>query len=326
MKFRHRSWSYRRRQAAVEEAKIEPVDRANVEILEVGENGFRFKATVTVKPEIEIKGYKGLKLTKKSVEVTEADVAKELADYQKQQARLIDVDDRAAQNGDTVTIDFEGFVDGKAFDGGKAEGYALKLGSGSFIPGFEEQVAGAAVGEERDVKVTFPTEYVPELAGKDAVFHIKVHQITRRAMPEWDDDFARRQGFADVSALRRAVMETAVQKKQAQAAEQFANDLIRQVTEAMTVTIPAAMVENQLDGLINELRGHLQAQGASLEQYLEMGNTTMEQLRDHAREQAAAAARYELAMTEIAHREGIDISEADVDAKYAELCTGITLN
>ena len=151
------------------------------------------------------------------------------------------------------------------------------------------------------------------------MFHIKVHQITRRAMPEWDDDFARRQGFADVSALRRAVMETAVQKKQAQAAEQFANDLIHQVTEAMTVTIPAAMVENQLDGLINELRGHLQAQGVSLEQYLEMGNTTMEQLRDHAREQAAAAARYELAMTEIARREGIDISEADVNAKYAEL-------
>lgn len=145
-------------------------------------------------------------------------------------------------------------------------------------------------------------------------------------MPEWDDDFARRQGFADVSALRRAVMETAVQKKQAQAAEQFANDLIRQVTEAMTVTIPAAMVENQLDGLINELRGHLQAQGVSLEQYLEMGNTTMEQLRDHAREQAAAAARYELAMTEIAHREGIDITEADVDAKYAELSKQYSLS
>ena len=125
--------------AAVEEAKIEPVDRANVEILEVGENGFRFKATVTVKPEIEIKGYKGLKLTKKSVEVTEADVAKELADYQKQQARLIDVDDRAAQNGDTVTIDFEGFVDGKAFDGGKAEGYVLKVGldEGGEIIGYQ---------------------------------------------------------------------------------------------------------------------------------------------------------------------------------------------
>ena len=228
-------------------------------------------------------------------------------------------DVRCTRHGLIGALTFEGFVDGVPFEGGKGEQYPLLLGSGYFIPGFEEQVAGAAVGEERDVKVTFPTEYVPELAGKDAVFHIKVHQITRRAMPEWDDDFARRQSFADVSALRRAVMETAVQKKQAQAAEQFANDLIRQVTEAMTVTIPAAMVENQLDGLINELRGHLQAQGVSLEQYLEMGNTTMEQLRDHAREQAAAAARYELAMTEIARREGIDISEADVDAKYAEL-------
>ena len=152
--------------------------------------------------------------------------------------------------GDEVVLDFEGFVDGVAFEGGKGEQYPLLLGSGYFIPGFEEQVAGAAVGEERDVSVTFPTEYVPELAGKDAVFRIKVHQITRRSLPEWNDDFARQQGFADVPALRRAVMETAVQKKQAQAAEQFANELIRQVTSAMTVTIPDAMVENQLDGLI----------------------------------------------------------------------------
>ena len=198
-------------------------------------------------------------------------------------------------------------------------GLPCRLSNDANCAALAETVAGAAVGEERDVNVTFPTEYVPELAGKDAVFRIKVHQITRRSLPEWNDDFARQQGFADVSALRRAVMETAVQKKQAQAAEQFANDLIRQVTSAMTVTIPDAMVENQLDGLINELRGHLQAQGVSLEQYLEAGNTTMEQLRDHARQQATAAARYELAMTEIARREGIDITEADLDAKYQEL-------
>ena len=198
-------------------------------------------------------------------------------------------------------------------------GLPCRLSNDANCAALAETVAGAAVGEERDVNVTFPTEYVPELAGKDAVFRIKVHQITRRSLPEWNDDFARQQGFADVSALRRAVMETAVQKKQAQAAEQFANDLIRQVTSAMTVTIPDAMVENQLDGLINELRGHLQAQGVSLEQYLEAGGTTMEQLRDHARQQATAAARYELAMTEIARREGIDITEADLDAKYQEL-------
>ena len=284
---------------------------------DIGPDGFTFTALIDLYPEVKLGQYKGLSAVYPQAELSEEDTQAALEEYAR--AHMTEEHPDRAAMGDEVVLDFEGFVDGVAFEGGKGESYPLLLGSGYFIPGFEEQVAGAAVGEERDVKVTFPTEYVPELAGKDAVFHIKVHQITRRAMPEWDDDFARRQGFADVSALRRAVMETAVQKKQAQAAEQFANDLIRQVTEAMTVTIPAAMVENQLDGLINELRGHLQAQGVSLEQYLEMGNTTMEQLRDHAREQAAAAARYELAMTEIARREGIDITEADVDAKYAEL-------
>lgn len=302
---------------AISQSDIQIAGTPTLSVETIGPDGYTFAAVIDLYPEVELGQYKGLSAVYPQVELSNDDTEAALDEYARANPD-VQHPERAAM-GDEVTLDFEGFVDGVPFEGGKGEQYPLLLGSGYFIPGFEEQVAGAAVGEERDVKVTFPTEYVPELAGKDAVFHIKVHQITRRAMPEWDDDFARRQGFADVSALRRVVMETAVQKKQAQAAEQFANDLIRQVTEAMTVTIPAAMVENQLDGLINELRGHLQAQGVSLEQYLEMGNTTMEQLRDHAREQAAAAARYELAMTEIARREGIDISEADVDAKYAEL-------
>lgn len=294
---------------AISQSDIQIAGTPTLSVETIGPDGYTFAAVIDLYPEVELGQYKGLSAVYPQVELSNDDTEAALDEYARANPD-VQHPERAAM-GDEVTLDFEGFVDGVAFEGGKGEQYPLLLGSGYFIPGFEEQVAGAAVGEERDVKVTFPTEYVPELAGKDAVFHIKVHQITRRAMPEWDDDFARRQGFADVSALRRAVMETAVQKKQAQAAEQFANDLIRQVTEAMTVTIPAAMVENQLDGLINELRGHLQAQGVSLEQYLEMGNTTMEQLRDHAREQAAAAARYELAMTEIARREGIDISEAE---------------
>ena len=304
---------------AIKEHSVEPVDRPELDVTQI-EKGkdLIFSVEVFVRPDVVLGDYKNLEAKKVVDEVTDDDVSAEVERARDRNSRFVEVTDRPAKLDDQVNIDYAGFDGDNQFAGGTAKGQELVLGSGHFIPGFEEQVAGAAVGEERDVKVTFPTEYVPELAGKDAVFHIKVHQITRRAMPEWDDDFARRQGFADVSALRRAVMETAVQKKQAQAAEQFANDLIRQVTETMTVTIPAAMVENQLDGLINELRGHLQAQGVSLEQYLEMGNTTMEQLRDHAREQAAAAARYELAMTEIARREGIDISEADVDAKYAE--------
>lgn len=258
---------------AISQSDIQIAGTPTLSVETIGPDGYTFAAVIDLYPEVELGQYKGLSAVYPQVELSSDDTEAALDEYARANPD-VQHPERAAM-GDEVTLDFEGFVDGVAFEGGKGEQYPLLLGSGYFIPGFEEQVAGAAVGEERDVKVTFPTEYVPELAGKDAVFHIKVHQITRRAMPEWDDDFARRQGFADVSALRRAVMETAVQKKQAQA--------------------------------------------VSLEQYLEMGNTTMEQLRDHAREQAAAAARYELAMTEIARREGIDISEADVDAKYAEL-------
>lgn len=192
-------------------------------------------------------------------------------------------------------------------------------GSGYFIPGFEEQVAGARTGEERDIHVTFPTAYTPELAGKDATFHIKVHEITRRSTPTLDDAFARAQGFEELSHLRRSVMEQAVAKKQSEAAEQFANDLIGQVLAGMEVELPDAMVENQLDGLIQELRGHLEGQGVQLEQYLESSGTSMEDLRAHAREQAAGAARFELAMTEIARLEGIDVTDDDVEQKYAEL-------
>ena len=223
--------------------------------------------------------YRGLKGTLEHVEVTEKELDARLMQLQQQHPCVKTVTDRAAKAGDELVLDYAGFADGKQFAGGTAEKQTLVLGSGTFIPGFEEQLLGKNPGDDVTVHVTFPAAYhAPELAGKDAVFRIKVHQITRRSLPEWNDEFARQQGFADVSALRRAVMETAVQKKQAQAAEQFANDLIRQVTEGMTVTIPDAMVENQLDGLINELRGHLQAQGVSLEQYLEAGNTTMEQL------------------------------------------------
>ena len=302
---------------AIGQSDIQIAGTPTLTVEKIGGDGYTFTAVIDLYPEVQLGQYKGLTAVYPEVELSSDDTESALAEYARTHP-VVEHPDRAAM-GDEVTLDFEGFVDGVPFEGGKGEQYPLLLGSGYFVPGFEEQVAGAAVGEERDVKVTFPTEYVPELAGKDAVFRIKVHQITRRTTPEWNDDFARQQGFADVSSLRRAVMESAVQKKQAQAAEQFANALIRQVTEGMTVTIPDAMVENQLDGIINELRSHLQSQGYDLEPYLETCGMTLEQLRDHTREQAAAAARYELAMTEIARREGIDVTEADVDAKYEEL-------
>ena len=302
---------------AIGQSDIQIAGTPTLTVEKIGGDGYTFTAVIDLYPEVQLGQYKGLTAVYPEVELSSDDTESALAEYA-QTHPVVEHPERAAM-GDEVTLDFEGFVDGVPFEGGKGEQYPLLLGSGYFVPGFEEQVAGAAVGEERDVKVTFPAEYVPELAGKDAVFRIKVHQITRRTTPEWNDDFARQQGFADVSSLRRAVMESAVQKKQAQAAEQFANALIRQVTEGMTVTIPDAMVENQLDGIINELRSHMQSQGYDLEPYLETCGMTLEQLRDHTREQAAAAARYELAMTEIARREGIDVTEADVDAKYEEL-------
>lgn len=302
---------------AIGQSDIQIAGTPTLTVEKISGDGYTFTAVIDLYPEVQLGQYKGLTAVYPEVELSSDDTESALAEYARTHP-VVEHPDRAAM-GDEVTLDFEGFVDGVPFEGGKGEQYPLLLGSGYFVPGFEEQVAGAAVGEERDVKVTFPTEYVPELAGKDAVFRIKVHQITRRTTPEWNDDFARQQGFVDVSSLRRAVMESAVQKKQAQAAEQFANALIRQVTEGMTVTIPDAMVENQLDGIINELRSHMQSQGYDLEPYLETCGMTLEQLRDHTREQAAAAARYELAMTEIARREGIDVTEADVDAKYEEL-------
>ena len=302
---------------AIGQSDIQIAGTPTLTVEKISGDGYTFTAVIDLYPEVQLGQYKGLTAVYPEVELSSDDTESALAEYARTHP-VVEHPERAAM-GDEVTLDFEGFVDGVPFEGGKGEQYPLLLGSGYFVPGFEEQVAGAAVGEERDVKVTFPTEYVPELAGKDAVFRIKVPQITRRTTPEWNDDFARQQGFADVSSLRRAVMESAVQKKQAQAAEQFANALIRQVTEGMTVTIPDAMVENQLDGIINELRSHMQSQGYDLEPYLETCGMTLEQLRAHTREQAAAAARYELAMTEIARREGIDVTEADVDAKYEEL-------
>lgn len=284
---------------------------------EIGPEGYTFSAVIDLYPEVTLGAYKGLRAAYPEVELSEEDTQAALEEYIR--AHLDVTHPERAAMGDEVVIDFEGFLDGVPFEGGKGEQQPLLLGSGYFIPGFEEQVAGAAAGEERDIRVTFPAAYTPELAGKDAVFHIKVHEITRRAAPVLDDAFAGKQGFEDVSALRRAVMEGAVAQKQAQAARQFADALVQQVIDGMTVTIPDAMVENQLDGLIAQLRGQLEGQGATLEQYLEYSGTTMEQLREHAREQAATAARYELAMTEIARREGIEITEEELEQQYGAL-------
>jgi trigger factor len=240
-----------------------------------------------------------------------------LADYCR--AHVVQTEADCAALGDEVTLDFEGFVDGVAFEGGKGESFPLVLGSGMFIPGFEEQVVGICVGEERDVHVTFPQAYVPELAGKQALFKIKAHKITRRQMPELTEEFAAAQGFESLSALRCQVMETALQAKQNQALDTFTQNLLDQVMANMTVTVPESMVESQLQGLMEELERTVMSQGMQLKDYLEAAQLTLEDLRAHARANAEMAARYELAMMEIARLENITVTEEEVQAKYAEL-------
>ena len=225
---------------AVEEAGIEPVDRADIEITEVSENGFTFVAKVTVKPEVTVKKYKGLKATKTPVNVTEEEVAAELSNMLDTNGRMVSVEGRAAKDGDNTIIDFEGFCDGVAFEGGKGEKFDLKLGSGQFIPGFEEQIVGKEIGEEFDVNVTFPEEYqATELAGKAAVFKCKLHEIKEKELPELDDEFAKDVSEFDTldelkADIKAKLTETAEQNAQAAVEEQ----LVEQVIDSMEAEIP----------------------------------------------------------------------------------------
>ena len=283
-------------------------------IVDIGPEGFTFAALAELYPEVKLGQYKGLSAPMPQAELSNDDVDKAMEEWL--QAHLVE-QERAM--GDEVTLDFDGSVDGVPFEGGKAENYPLLLGSGMFIDGFEEQVAGIRPEEEREIHVTFPQQYTPELAGKAAVFRVKAHRIVRRSAPEINDAFARTQGFADAASLRQAIMAAALQRKEAQARDAFADALVRQVLDGMEVQVPDSMVESQLTGLLQELESRLMSQGASLSDYLQMAGMTEEDLRSHARENALESARYELAMTEIARLEHIQVTDEDVERRYQEM-------
>ena len=307
-------------QALVDAIAAEDIQLAGTPTLHVDaidSDGFSFTALIDLYPEVTLGQYKGLAAPYGAVELSAEDTEQAIRDFL--QDNLVEEHPDKAAMGDEVTIDFQGFLDGVAFPGGKGEQYPLLLGSGMFIPGFEEQVAGMTVGQERDVKVTFPTEYTAELAGKDAVFQVKCHAITRRSVPELDDALARALDFADASALRRHIMEDALARRAAQRESEWADALVQQVIDNMTVALPPAMIENQLDGLLQELKNHMAAQGMALQDYLDASGLTMDDLRSHSRAQAENAARYELAMTEIARRENLDVTEAELAEQYDAL-------
>lgn len=302
---------------AVNEANLQIASTPTLKVESIGPEGYVFSALVDLYPEVKLGQYKGLKAVWPEAELSNDDVDSALEAYRR--AHMSEVEHERAAMGDEVLLDFEGFVDGVPFEGGKADVYPLVLGSGTFIPGFEEQVAGIRVDEEREVKVTFPQQYTPELAGKDAVFKVKAHRIVRRTMPELTDEFAKAQGCSDVAELRRQVMEETLKIKEHQCRDAFADALIRQVVDGMEAEIPDSMVESQLQGLVEELERQMMSQGMELDTYLEAAGLTRDTLREHAREQALISTRYELAMMEIARLENIEISEEEIEAKYQEM-------
>ena len=302
---------------AVRQEDISVAGAPELSVESIGPDGYVFTALIDLYPEVKLGQYKGLSAPRPTVELSDDDVTAAIEEYL--QNHLAEEHPKKAAMGDEVVLDFEGFVNGVPFEGGKAEQYPLLLGSGYFIPGFEEQVAGMAVGDERDIAVTFPAQYAPELAGKDAVFHIKVHKITRRVKPVMGDDFAKAQGFADASALRRSIMEQAVRAKQQEATDAYADALVQQVIAGMEVDIPERMVTCQLDGLMRDLEQQLMQQGATMDAYLEMAGITRDDLRRQAESSARAAVEFELAMTEIARRENIQFTDAELEEKYTQM-------
>ncbi|MFT8887959.1 MAG: trigger factor [Ethanoligenens sp.] len=306
---------------AVKSAGIEPVDRADIKIDKVDGDGFTFKATVTVKPEVEIGAYKGLKATKYIEKATDEDVTKEVDRVRDRNARVITVEDRAAEQGDITNINFEGFVDGTAFDGGKADGQDLELGSGQFIPGFEEQIVGHKTDEEFDVNVTFPEQYqAAELAGKPAVFKVKINEIKKRELPDLDDEFAKDVSeFDTLDSYKDDVRQHIQEHKDEHAQSDVEDALLDQVVEGLKAEIPAVMYERSIDSYVQDFDYRLQAQGLNLQTYLQYTGMDMDKFRETFQEQAEHQVKLRLALEKIAEIENFVVTDEDVEAEYKRL-------
>ena len=293
-------------------------DKIDLDVVSVGEEGLVFKATITVKPEVKVEGYKGLKANKPSAAVSDEDVQKELEHLQERNARMVSVD-RPAEMGDTVTFDYEGFVDGVAFDGGKGEDHALVLGSGQFIPGFEEGLVGATVDGELDVNVTFPEEYhAAELAGKPAVFKCKIHKIEKKELPEIDDELIKDgTDFDTVEAFKEDAKKRIGEQREKAAQDAVDEQLVDGLIGCMTADIPDAMIENTINDRIQDFAYRLQSQGLSLEMYRQYTGMDDKAFRDSFREQAEKQVKVRLALEAVAKAEGIEVSDEDIEAEYA---------
>ena len=308
---------------AVDEAEIFPIAQPSIDIDQI-EKGqpLVFTAEVEVKPEVKLGEYKGLEVEEKSVEVTDEDVEQEIENLRERQAELVVKEDSEIEDGDTAVIDFEGFKDGVAFEGGQGENHSLEIGSGQFIPGFEEQLIGKKAGDETEVEITFPEEYHAEdLAGQDAVFKVKIHEVKAKELPELDDEFAKDvdeevETLDELKAKKREELET---NKKQQAENEQREELLQQASDNVEVEIPEAMVDTEVNQMVREFEQQLQMQGMTLEMYSQFSGQDENALKEQMREDAEKRVKTNLTLEAIAEAENLEATEEDIDAELEKM-------
>lgn len=308
---------------AIEETGIKPVDQPEIEVqqIEKGQD-FKFDATVTVEPEVELGDYKGLEIEKQDAELTDEEVDEAINHQLNQLSEMVVKEDGAVEEGDTVNIDFDGYVDGEQFEGGQADSYDLEIGSGSFIPGFEEQLVGVKAGEEKDVNVTFPEEYhAEELSGKEATFKTKVNEIKYKEVPELDDEIANEldSDAETVDQYKENLRKRLAEQKQTEAENVQKEEAIQKASDNAKIDIPEAMVNTELDRMLQEFGQRMQQQGLSLETYFQISGQDESQLREQMKDDAEARVRTNLTLTAIADKEDIEVSEEDIDKELEKM-------
>ena len=307
---------------AIKELNIDPIDRPDLDIEEISkDNGLVMVVNVEVKPEFELGAYKGIEISKVDNTVSEEDVEARLNEMVNRNARLTSVEDKALENGDTAVIDFEGFENGVAFEGGKCENYNLVIGSNTFIPGFEDQLVGKKAGEEVEVNVTFPETYHAEnLAGKPVVFNVKVNDVKVKEVPALDDEFAKDTTEFETLAELRADVKAKLEEQAKNAADaEMRNALVEKVSANTEVEVPEAMVQHQIDNMLMELNYQLQYQGLNLEQLLQMTGRGLDELREERRADAERLVKSSLVLEAIAEKENVEANDADVDAELEKM-------
>lgn len=307
---------------AVDESGIDIVSRPTIDVVQI-ESGkpFIFTAEVAVRPEVKLGKYLGVQVTKVDTEVTDEELEAALEKERNNNARTVSVTDRPVQNGDTAVIDFEGFVDGVAFEGGKGENHPLEIGSHSFIDTFEEQLVGKNVGEEVEVNVTFPEQYQTEdLAGKPALFKVKIHEIKAKELPELDDEFAQDVSeFDTLAEYKEDLKKTLTEQKENEAKRTKEDEAIQKIIDKSTMEIPEAMLDTQCENMINEFAQRIAQSGLSMEQYMQFSGLTIEKLKEQVRPEAETRIKSSLVLEQIAKEENIEITDAEIDAEVEKM-------